>query len=55
MGPQVVEAYRRAEAERREQLSEFMTMHGVPHAMIAGSADIRAGLTAMTGVFARAG
>ena len=32
LGPRVVEAYRRAEAERRERLSEFMTGHGVPHA-----------------------
>ena len=36
-------------------LSEFMTAHGVPHARITGSARIRTGLTAMTGVFARAG
>jgi hypothetical protein len=32
-----------------------MTQHGVPHATIAGSADIRAELIAMTRVFARAG
>jgi uncharacterized protein (DUF58 family) len=55
VGPRVVAAYRRAEAERRERLSEFLTLHGVAHATIAGSADIRAGLIAMTGVFARAG
>jgi hypothetical protein len=55
VGPRVVAAYRRAEVERREQLSEFMTMHGVAHAMIAGSADIRTELIAMTGVYARAG
>jgi hypothetical protein len=55
VGPQVVAAYQRAEAQRRERLSEFMTVHGVPHAMIAGSTDIRTGLIAMTGVFARAG
>ena len=54
VGPRVVEAYRRAETERRERLSEFMTGHGVPHAMVAGSADIRTALTAMTGVYARA-
>jgi uncharacterized protein (DUF58 family) len=54
LGPRVVEAYRRAEAERRRQLSEFMTDHGVPHARIAGSAGIRAALGEITGAFARA-
>jgi hypothetical protein len=53
LGPQVVEAYRRAELERREHLSTFMTTHGVPHARFTGSTRIRAGLTAMTGAFAR--
>jgi hypothetical protein len=55
VGPKVIAAYQRAEEQRRERLSEFMTLRGVPHAMIAGSTDVRAGLTAMTGVFARAG
>ena len=55
LGPRVVEAYRRAEAKRRERLSEFMTARGVPHASIAGSAAIRAGMVAMTEVFTRAG
>jgi len=55
LGRDVVEAYRRAELERRERLSEFLTVRGVPHARITGSTRIRAGLTAMTGVFARAG
>lgn len=55
LGPRVVESYRRAETERRERLSEFMTGHGVPHASIAGSADIRAQIIEMTGVYARAG
>ena len=32
-----------------------MTVHGVAHAMIAGSTDIRPELIAMTGVFTRAG
>jgi uncharacterized protein (DUF58 family) len=53
LGPDVVEAYRRAEFERREHLSTFLTMHGVPHARFTGSARIRTGLTAMTGAFAR--
>jgi uncharacterized protein (DUF58 family) len=55
LGPGVVEAYRRAEAARREHLSEFLTTRGVPHAIITGSTRIRAGLTAMTQVYARAG
>jgi len=55
LGYHVVEAYRRAELERRERLSEFMTIRGVLHARITGSTRIRAGLTSMTGVFARAG
>jgi uncharacterized protein (DUF58 family) len=55
VGPRVVAAYRRAEAQRRQRLSEFMVEHGVPHTTVASSAGIRAGLTAMTEVFARAG
>jgi uncharacterized protein (DUF58 family) len=55
VGPRVVAAYRRAEEQRRERLSEFMVTHGVAHATIAGSTDIRTALIAMTGVFARAG
>jgi uncharacterized protein (DUF58 family) len=54
LGPRVADAYRRAEAERRERLLEFMTGHGVPHALVRGSAGIRNALTAMTGVYARA-
>ncbi|MBU9767326.1 DUF58 domain-containing protein [Mycobacterium sp. TNTM28] len=52
---EVVEAYRRAEAQRREQLSEFLTSRRIPHARVTGSVRIRAALTAMTGVYARAG
>lgn len=55
LGPGVLEAYRRAEVQRREQLSEFMTAHGVAYAMFPGSAGIRNGLVTMTGVYARAG
>ncbi|WP_166907271.1 DUF58 domain-containing protein [Mycobacterium sp. DL440] len=51
----VVEAYLRAEARRREQLSEFLTLQRIPHARIPGSLRIRTALTAMTGVYARAG
>jgi hypothetical protein len=55
LGPRVVDAYRRAEAQRRERLSEFMVGHGIPHATIRGSAAIRTQLIAMTEVYARAG
>ncbi|MBP2455299.1 DUF58 domain-containing protein [Mycolicibacterium lutetiense] len=51
----VIEAYQRAEAQRREQLSEFLTLQRIPHARIPGSPRIRAALTTMTGVYARAG
>lgn len=51
----VVEAYLRAETQRREQLSEFLTSQRIPHARIPGSLRIRAALTMMTGVYARAG
>ena len=53
LGPRVVEAYRQAEFQRREQLSTFLTTHGVAHARFTGSTRIRAGLTAMTGTYAR--
>jgi uncharacterized protein (DUF58 family) len=55
IGTRVVDAYRRAEAQRRERLSEFMTTHRVPHGFIRGSADLRSQLIAMTGVYGRAG
>jgi uncharacterized protein (DUF58 family) len=55
LGSRVIEAYRRAEAQRRERLSEFMVGHGIPHAVIGGSAAIRNQLIAMTEVYARAG
>lgn len=54
LGPRVIDAYQRAEAARRKHLSEFMTVHGVPHASVRGSTAIRTALTAMTGVYARA-
>jgi uncharacterized protein (DUF58 family) len=55
LGSHVVEAYRRAEQQRRDDLSEFLTVRGVPHTRITGSARIRSGLTAITGVLGRAG
>jgi uncharacterized protein (DUF58 family) len=50
----VAEAYRRSEEARREQLSEFLTVSGIPHARIGASAQIRSALTTMTGAYARA-
>jgi len=55
LGPRVAQAYRHAEAQRRERLSEFMVGHGIPHAVIGGSNAIRHQLTAMAQVYARAG
>lgn len=55
LGQGVVDAYRRAEEQRRERLSEFMVGHGIPHTVIGGSTAIRTRLTAMTEVYARAG
>jgi uncharacterized protein (DUF58 family) len=54
LGADVIAAYRAAESRRRETLSEFLTGLAVPHARIAGSSDIRAALTTMTGKFDRA-
>ena len=55
LGADVLEAYQHAERQRREALSEFMTVHAVPHVTIGSSLGIRSGLIGMTGVFARAG
>lgn len=54
IGSRVVDAYRRAEVERRERLSEFMTTRGVPHVLVRGSASIRNALLAMTETYSRA-
>jgi uncharacterized protein (DUF58 family) len=54
LGPRVLDAYRRAEAQRQQQLSVFMTANGIPHAVVRGSASIRNALSAMTEVHARA-
>jgi uncharacterized protein (DUF58 family) len=55
LGPRVVAAYRRAEQTRRDRLDMFLTRHAVPHAIIAGSSDIRRELVRLTEVAARAG
>jgi uncharacterized protein (DUF58 family) len=54
LGVRVMDAYRRAETQRRQQLSTFMTANGIPHAVVRGSASIRNALSAMTEVHARA-
>ena len=54
--PGVVDAYRRAEDQRRERLSEFMTRTGCRTRIIREQRrDHAAELIAMTGVYARAG
>ena len=55
LGPRIVAAYRRAEQNRRRELSQFLTEHAIPHATVDGSGDIRQRLVEMTGVFTRAG
>lgn len=55
VGRSVVDAYLEAELARREELSGFLTGHAIPHALVAGSSEIRAGLVRLTGVYARAG
>ena len=55
LGADVIEAYRDAEAARQDALSELLTVHAVPHALVRGSGGVRAGIVGMAGVFARAG
>lgn len=55
LGARVVAAYRRAEQARRAQLAAFLTEHAIPHALVAGSGDIRRELVRLTEVSARAG
>jgi uncharacterized protein (DUF58 family) len=55
LGRRVVAAYRRAERARRDRLNAFLTGHGIAHATIAGSHDIRRELVRLTEVSARAG
>lgn len=53
LGAEVVRAYRIAEEARRQRVSEFLTGHGIIHTDFTASAGIRAGLTTLTGVYAR--
>ena len=55
LGPAVLDAYCRAELDRRQRLSGFMAAHGVQYALIGGSRQIRMALTEMTEVYGRAG
>jgi hypothetical protein len=54
LGAPVVQAYREAERRRRQQVSEFLTVHGVVHGAFGSSTGIRTGLTGMTEIYARA-
>jgi hypothetical protein len=55
LGPRVVTAYRRAEQARRDRLAKFLTRRAIPHAIIAGSDDIRRELVGLTEAAGRAG
>ncbi|MDP7707424.1 DUF58 domain-containing protein [Mycobacterium sp. TY815] len=48
LGPRIVEAYRRREAERRAALHDFFSTRGIRVARIAASSDIRASIVALT-------
>lgn len=55
LGPRVIEAYRRAEAARVAELSEFLTTNRICHTRIAASAQIRPRIVEMTEAFEHAG
>ena len=54
LGEPVIAAYREAERQRREELSELLTAHRVPHTYIGSSRGILPALVAMTEVYTRA-
>jgi uncharacterized protein (DUF58 family) len=54
LGETVIKAYRAAERQRRQEVSQFLTARGVVHGAFGGSAGIRTALTGMTEVYARA-
>ena len=54
LGDEVFAAYREAELERQRHVSELMTQHAVPYAVVAGSRGIRAALVELTGPKSRA-
>ncbi len=51
LGPRVVAAYRRAEADRRRTLDEFMTTRAIPHTIVGGSRQIRSRIVEMAQAF----
>jgi uncharacterized protein (DUF58 family) len=51
LGPRVVAAYRRAEANRRRILGEFMTSRAIPHTIVGGSGAIRSRVVEMAQIF----
>ena len=51
LGPRIVAAYRRAEANRRRLLDEFMTTRAIPHTIIGGTRQIRSRVVEMAQIF----
>lgn len=55
LGPKIIEAYRRREADRLATLGRFMTSRAIPCARIGSSAAIRDRIVTLTQEFAHAG
>lgn len=55
LGPRIVEAYRRREAQRSAALTDFLTVRRISFTRIAASGDIHARLRALTADYAHAG
>lgn len=55
LGPRIVAAYRRREAQRSAALEEFLISHAVRFTRIAASSDIRARIVALTQDYSHAG
>jgi hypothetical protein len=52
--PRVVAAYRRAEAERVQRVSELMLTRGITHVLVPGTGELRPAVVELTGAGARA-
>jgi hypothetical protein len=55
LGPRVVDAYRRREAARVEELEEFLLTRGVGFTRVGASSEIRAKMVGLTQAFQHAG
>ena len=55
LGPRIVEAYRRREAQRSAALTDLLTARRISFTRIAASGDIHARLRALTADYAHAG